>query len=87
MTEHEEEDEPQDRPIVKLGDKVRYVKNTHETVPDHYEPRLGIEGRVDFISSSGGVYVEFDEPANPIGDTVLFFEDDEIEKVAPKNVR
>ena len=66
---------------MEKGDKVKYVRNTHEEVPDEYEPRLGIEGRINFVSSSGGVYVEFDEPANPIGDTVLFFEDDEIEKV------
>lgn len=66
---------------MEKGDKVKYVRNTHEAVPEVYEPRLGIEGRIGFVSSSGGFYVEFDEPANPIGDTVLFFEDDEIEKV------
>lgn len=35
---------------MEVGDKVRYVRNTHEVVPDHYEPRMGIEG-------SGGLHL------------------------------
>lgn len=76
---------PEDQWILdlKIGDFVRYVKNTQDPISEKYEPTIGVEGVVIYISPEGQnwVEVEFKNPANEAGDTVLVFHYDELEGI------